>query len=200
VTSIVPNDPVKLSSVTLPYTNTQRWPWAINAPIDWNTQATGLNMPTIAIVDSGIDANRADFGSRVIKQVNLASLGRTRPAMATATAPSSRRSRPEAPAASQVSPRGEADLARRHERSGQSTVADVIAACDWILQNKSTYNIRVVNLSLHATNRASLFFDPLDRAVEKLWLNGVTVVTAVGNYGQSGRRAACRSRPETTRS
>ena len=188
VTSIVPNDPVKLSAVTLPYTNTQRWPWAINAPIDWNTQATGLNMPTIAIVDSGIDANRADFGSRVIKQVNLASLGGSSTGdgyghgtfVASIAAGGAGGLAGVAPAAKLIS------LDVMNDQ-GQSTVADVIAACDWILQNKSTYNIRVVNLSLHATNRASLFFDPLDRAVEKLWLNGVTVVTAVGNYGQNGQ-------------
>ena len=33
-------------------------------------------------------------------------------------------------------------------------------------------------------------FDPLDQAVEKLWLNGVTVVAAAGNYGIADRRRA----------
>jgi serine protease AprX len=66
---------------------------------------------------------------------------------------------------------------------GQATVADVVRAADWILANKSTYNIRVANFSLHATNRASIQFDPIDQAVEKLWLNGVVVVAASGNYG-----------------
>jgi serine protease AprX len=70
--------------------------------------------------------------------------------------------------------------------AGNSTVADVIAACDWILQNRSTYNIRVANLSLHAGSPGSVFFDPLDQAVERLWLDGVVVVAAVGNYGHDG--------------
>jgi serine protease AprX len=30
-------------------------------------------------------------------------------------------------------------------------------------------------------------FDPLDQAVEKLWLSGVTVVTAAGNYATNGQ-------------
>ena len=72
---------------------------------------------------------------------------------------------------------------------GESTVADVVAACDWILQNKDQYNIRVANFSLHAMDRASLFFDPLDQAVEKLWLNGVVVVTAAGNYATDGQES-----------
>ena len=63
---------------------------------------------------------------------------------------------------------------------------DVIAAADWILANKAQYNIRVANFSLHSSSPASVFFDPLDRAVEKLWLNGVVVVAAAGNYGVDG--------------
>ena len=73
---------------------------------------------------------------------------------------------------------------------GQATVADVVAACDWIIQNKAQYNIRVANFSLHATNPASLFFNPLDQAVEKLWLNGVTVVAASGNYATDGQESS----------
>ena len=34
---------------------------------------------------------------------------------------------------------------------------------------------------------ASVFYDPLDRAVEQLWFNGVVVVAAAGNYGIDGR-------------
>jgi serine protease AprX len=66
---------------------------------------------------------------------------------------------------------------------GTATVTDVIKAADWILANKSTYNIKVANFSLHAASKASILFDPLDAAVEKLWLNGITVVAAAGNYG-----------------
>ena len=64
---------------------------------------------------------------------------------------------------------------------------DVIAAADWILANKDQYNIRVANFSLHSASPASVFYDPLDRAVERLWFNGVVVVAAAGNYGIDGR-------------
>jgi Subtilase family. len=60
--------------------------------------------------------------------------------------------------------------------------------------------IKVANFSLHAVNRASIQFDPIDQAVEKLWLNGVVVVAAAGNYAVDGQRAACSSRRATTRS
>src|SRR4029078_3104098 len=41
--------------------------------------------------------------------------------------------------------------------------------------------------SLHAVTRASVLFDPLDQAVEKLWLSGIFVVAASGNYAHNGQ-------------
>jgi len=187
VAAIVPNEPVKVSSVDLPYSNTQKWPWAIGAAVDWNSQASELTQPTIAIVDSGIDASRSDFGGRVLGQVNLASLTPNSPGdgyghgtfVAGVAAG-------EAGGFAGVAPKANLFSLDVMDDEGESTVADIVAACDWILQNKAQYNIRVANFSLHATNPASLFFDPLDQAVEKLWLNGVVVVTAAGNYADGG--------------
>ena len=77
--------------------------------------------------------------------------------------------------------------------------SDVIAACEWILANKARYNIRVANFSLHSSRVSSVRFDPLNRAVEKLWFSGVFVVAAAGNYGSRGRgeRRAARARAAT---
>src|SRR3954451_5971406 len=44
--------------------------------------------------------------------------------------------------------------------------------------------MRVANFSVAGTGSTSFRFDPLDKAVEKLWFNGIVVVAAVGNYGQ----------------
>jgi len=69
--------------------------------------------------------------------------------------------------------------------SGTARTSDVIAACDWILANKAAYNIRVANFSLHSAAKNHFYNDPLDRAVERLWFNGVFVVAAAGNYGSA---------------
>jgi serine protease AprX len=66
---------------------------------------------------------------------------------------------------------------------GVARTSDVIAAAQWILANKNTYNIRVANFSLHSATKSHFFRDPLDQAVEKLWFSGVVVVAAAGNYG-----------------
>ena len=69
--------------------------------------------------------------------------------------------------------------------TGMGMTSDVIAAADWILANKDTYNIRVANFSLHGSQPSTFRFDPLNRAVERLWFSGVVVVAAAGNYGET---------------
>jgi len=66
---------------------------------------------------------------------------------------------------------------------GMALTSDVIAAADWIYQNKDAYGIRIANFSLHNSVANSFMYDPLDKAVEKLWFSGVVVVAAAGNYG-----------------
>ena len=55
------------------YSSSQRWPWK-PASIRSGISLRRWNAPTIAIVDSGIQASHADFGGRVIREVNLASI------------------------------------------------------------------------------------------------------------------------------
>ena len=69
--------------------------------------------------------------------------------------------------------------------SGAGKTSDVIAAAEWIYRNKAAYNIRVANFSLHSGAVNHFWLDPLNVAVSKLWLSGVVVVAAAGNYGSS---------------
>jgi serine protease AprX len=66
---------------------------------------------------------------------------------------------------------------------GAATVLDVIDGLQFVVDHKSDYNIRVVNLSLRSTDPQSYRDDPLDAAVESAWFNGITVVVAAGNEG-----------------
>jgi serine protease AprX len=183
--SIMPNETVKMSGVMLPLSNSQLWPWATGAPVDWLKQSP--DAATIAVVDSGIDTSRtADFGGRVLTQVNLASLAPNSPGdgYGHGTFVSGIAAGAAAGYAG-VAPKAELVSLDVMNDQGQATVGDVVKAADWILANKTKYNIKVANFSLHAVNRASIMFDPLDQAVEKLWLNGVVVVAAAGNYGSA---------------
>ena len=73
--------------------------------------------------------------------------------------------------------------------------SDVIRACQWILDNKAKYDIRVANFSLHSQISAPFYLDPLNQAVERLWFNGVVVVAAAGNYGNESGPSGVRYSP-----
>lgn len=66
---------------------------------------------------------------------------------------------------------------------GGATIGDLLAGLNWVHLNATTYNIRVVNLSLNSSLAASYKTDPLDAAVEALWFQGIMVVVASGNSG-----------------
>ena len=59
--------------------------------------------------------------------------------------------------------------------------SDVVEALQWVYDNKTTFNIRVVNISLNSTMEQSYHTSPLAAACEILWFNGVVVVVSSGN-------------------
>jgi serine protease AprX len=69
---------------------------------------------------------------------------------------------------------------------GLGTDSGVIAAIDRAIQLKSTYKIRVINLSLGRSVFSSFTADPISLAVERAWKAGIVVVVAAGNLGRNG--------------
>jgi subtilisin family serine protease len=82
-----------------------------------------------------------------------------------------------------VAPQVNLLVARALDKNGSGTYAQVIAAIDWIVANKSRYNVRVLNLSLYAPVTGPYWADPLNQAVMKAWKAGIVVVAAAGNSG-----------------
>jgi serine protease AprX len=70
------------------------------------------------------------------------------------------------------------------DSNGEGSDSAVIAAVDRAIALKSTYNIRVINLSLGRPVYESYKQDPLCQAVESAWQAGITVVVAAGNDGR----------------
>jgi len=179
--------PMKLSG-SVQYSSKHVWTTAAGVKPLWgNRPATGQPMPTIAIVDSGIDKNRPDFdmGARVIDEVVITQLEPNSPGdgrghgtfVAGIAAGSAMDQAGAAPQANLIS----VDVMND---SGMARTSDVIAGAEWVYKNRESKNIRVANFSLHSTMPSNFINDPLDRAVEKLWFGGVTVVVAAGNYGK----------------
>jgi len=70
------------------------------------------------------------------------------------------------------------------DANGSGTDSQVIAAIQRAIQLKSTYNIRVINLSLGRPVFESYALDPVCQAVEAAWKSGIVVVVAAGNAGR----------------
>ncbi len=68
---------------------------------------------------------------------------------------------------------------------GETHVAQIIAAIDWVIEhrNDAGLDIRVLNLSLGVDTTADYVDDPLSAAVERAWDAGIVVVVAAGNDG-----------------
>jgi serine protease AprX len=176
ITAITPDARVRLSSTSLP---TQLWRYVTGTA--WMNTAPGA---TIAIVDSGIDASRPELAGRIAANVNLSTLpgnspgdGRGHGTFVAGIAAG------RLAGMNGASPNAKIVSLDVMDDQGMARTSDVIAAADWILANKAQYGIEVANFSLHSSVANSFMYDPLDKAVERLWFNGVTVVVAAGNYG-----------------
>jgi serine protease AprX len=189
VSSITPDAPVRVMA----YEDATMWKDSTDLTILQNSfdPVTGAitgpapQAPAIAVVDSGVQA-RSDFGSRLVASISMCSLC---PDASPGDA-EGHGTMVAGVAAGAGSPyAGGAQNApivsiRTADANGQSRTSDVIAAADWILQHAKEYNIRVANFSLAGASDTSIRVDPLDKAVERLWLSGVVVVAAAGNHGQ----------------
>jgi serine protease AprX len=80
-----------------------------------------------------------------------------------------------------VAPRANLVSVKVSDDEGNTTVLDVIYGIQFAVDNKTPYNIRVINLSLSSAAAESYTTDPLDAAVEQAWNSGITVVAAAGN-------------------
>jgi serine protease AprX len=189
ITAITPNTALQTSA----YEDSTMWLDSTDMSILQNSfdPATGEitgpapQAPAIAVVDSGVQS-RSDFGSRLVASVSICSLctdnaqdGEGHGTMVAGVAAGAGAYAGGAQNAPLVS-------IRTASAAGESRTSDVVAAADWILQHAKEYNIRVANFSLAGASETSIRVDPLDRAVEALWLHGIVVVAAAGNHGTGG--------------
>ena len=71
------------------------------------------------------------------------------------------------------------------DHDGAVDVSQLIAAIDWVVQNKGSngLNIRVLNLSFGTMSPQTEQIDPLSWAAEVAWRAGIVVVASAGNEG-----------------
>ena len=82
-----------------------------------------------------------------------------------------------------IAPNANLIVVQAFDENGAGSYMDVIRAIDWVVANKDTYGIRVVNLSFSAEPQSFYWDDPLNQAVMRAWHEGIVVVAAAGNRG-----------------
>jgi serine protease AprX len=158
---------------------------AIGASQLWSEDLQGQDI-TIAVVDSGI-SKHPDVKSRLLKSANFTNTGGDHYGHGTHVAGIMGGSGAESGGAYVgVAPKVNLVDIKICNNRGEGSISDVVAGLQWIYENKDTYNIRVVNVSLHSSVPQSYHTSPLDAALEILWFNEVVVVVASGNNGDDG--------------
>jgi serine protease AprX len=87
-------------------------------------------------------------------------------------------------ARSGVAPGARLTVLKVLDGAGGGRISDVIAAIDYVIENKDALNIRVMNLSVATGVYESYYTDPLTLAAQRAVLAGIVVVAAAGNNGR----------------
>lgn len=201
VKSISLNAAVQKEGIVDPKALATAYNQSIRSQKAWDDGYTGEGIG-VAVIDTGIDGSLPDFRvsrgaetSRVIASavVNPAattasdSLGHgTHIAGLIAGNGTNRPARdPQYGQYAGVAPDANLISVKASDENGDATVLDVIDGLQFVIDHKSDYNIRVVNLSLKSSIPESYMTDPLDAAVEAAWNSGIVVVAAAGNLGSA---------------
>ncbi len=159
----------------------------IQAQKAWET-ATGKGV-TVAIMDTGI-ADHRDLKGSVVARVDFVNDG------ATMLDPSGHGTFVAGLIAAHgddfkgVAPDAKLVSLRVLDVNGRGKMHSVLAAFDWILKNRTTYHIKVLNLSIGAPQSTTYHRELLAGLVESVWFAGVAVVAAAGNDGPTPRTIA----------
>ncbi|MBA3805236.1 MAG: S8 family peptidase, partial [Acidobacteria bacterium] len=154
------------------------------------TDGTGIG---IAILDSGIDSSHKTFldksnNIRILTSRDFTGEGRTDDPyghgthVASIAAGNGRISNAEYIG---IAPNANIINLRVLNSQGAGTVSWVLSALDWVMANRTLYNIRVINMSLGMPAVDSYRNDPVCRAVRRLVDAGVVVIASAGNNGKN---------------
>src|SRR6185436_9319278 len=138
---------------------------------------------TIAVLDSGIDSKHKSFATsgKIKFSKDFTGENRTDDPWGHGThvaAIAAGSGTPTNGAFEGVAPGASLVNLRVLNSEGVGTISGVLTALDWLMTNKGTYNVRVVNMSLGTPAINAYEDDPLCNAVRKLVDSGVIVVTA----------------------
>lgn len=163
------------------------------------TQATDVGTPnrsvTVALIDTGI-ADLPALAGRVLPVPDPRSQGQTAPCANFSSEPGCDDSYGHGTflagliagggAYPGMDPNAKLVSIKIAGRSGAADTSQLLAAIQYAVSFKDALNIKVLNLSLGTDSNHDSRKDPLNRAVERAWQAGITVVVAASNRGHDG--------------
>jgi serine protease AprX len=158
---------------------------AINAPQAWSTLGVSGKGIGVAVIDSGV-ADHPDLAGRIAARVDLTGeLSQGDPGghgthVAGLIAGDGSASNS---AWTGVAPQASIVSVRVIDAAGHAKLSTIFDGMQWVLANRATYNIKVVNMSFGGTPTSGYSQDLLASAAEMLNFAGLTVVVAAGNSG-----------------
>ncbi|GAB4568910.1 MAG: hypothetical protein Kow0047_21960 [Anaerolineae bacterium] len=186
-----PTDPIIISSGTV---STTSWlpisPYvqAIGAHQVWSAANIRGQGVTVAVVDTGI-AKHQDIKSRIVARVNTnANSDSDSDAYGHGTHIAGIIAGDGSLSDGRyvgVAPEANVIAVKAGDSHGYGTMADILAALQWVYDHKDVYGIRVVNMSLSSTVPDSYLTNPLNAAVEVLWFSGIVITVSAGNAGEA---------------
>ena len=163
----------------------------VNAPQAWSQLGLTGRGVGVAIVDSGVYAH-PDLAGRIVASIDFTTASPTVSSTSTGD-PGGHGTHVAGLVAGDgtlsggeytgVAPRANIINVRVIDANGGSNVSTILRGLQWVLANRTTYNIKVVNLSLGAKAMGSYKSDLMATAAEVLNFAGVTVVVSAGNTG-----------------
>ncbi|GAA0855050.1 S8 family peptidase [Aliiglaciecola litoralis] len=82
-----------------------------------------------------------------------------------------------------IAPDSDLVIIKAFDEQGRASYADILKAIEYVIENQSRLNIKVLNLSFSATPSSNYWDDPINQAVMRAWDAGITVLAAAGNQG-----------------
>jgi serine protease AprX len=185
VRAVTPDAPVALTRLPTAALATT-YPGAIGAPGVWNDPArpaTGAGV-TVAVVDSGVDADHPDLAGRVVAVDVSGGDGRDPHGHGTHVAGTLAGRGPGGRYLG-IAPDARVISVRIADADGASSEAALLRGLQWVDAHAGAERIRVVNLSLSVQLPTPAVLSPVAAAVERLWRGGVVVVASSGNRGDA---------------
>ena len=189
---VTPNAPVRVNSVDASQLKTT---YETAAGIDkvWNSAtapATG-NGVTVAVLDTGVSTGHPDLqpaqsnGTLMAVNVNPKALGGGDGHGHGTHVVGTIKGRDSQGRYIGVAPDSRVISVKVADDNGAATESDLVSGLKWVYDNRLTYNIRVVNMSITSAVATPYTQSPINAYVEQLWMNGVAVVVSAGNLGSA---------------